>query len=138
MDIINKIIAKNTVFKWIYSGKYANSSENLMLKMQEFDTLEDFFIYLVVDKNMPISFLPYHYQANKSFLISLLDKKQSFINYIFENDYYLYKEIINEINLKKFIKRCKCALHPQIKRDIKNLLGAQEDIDILIAPKSPR
>ena len=139
MNTTQKIIAKNTLLKCTNSGNWKHKNEDLTSHIGSFETLDAFFEYLVLSKDAPLNCLPSSYVQNRQFLTKLLNKKQSLINEIYSINYYAYQDILTQLDLNKFLKRCKFALLPQIKRDINFLLGnkpEQDEISELIpAPK---
>lgn len=140
MNTTQKIIAKNTLLKCMNSSGWKHQDEDLISHIGSFETLDAFLEYLVLSKNAPLNCLPVSYTQNKEFLFKLLNKKQSLINEVYSVNYYAYQEILMQLDLNKFLKRCKFALLPQIKRDINFLLGnqpGQDEITTLIpTPKN--
>lgn len=133
MTIVEKIVAKNTLLKCNNSPNWKYKNENLFTLIGSFETLDAFFEYLVLSKDAPLNCLPISYVQNKVFLIKLLNKKQALINEIYSVNYYAYQDILTQLDLNKFLKRCKFALLPQIKRDINFLLGNQPGQDEITA-----
>ena len=140
MDTIKKIIAKTTFYRCLGTSSFKGKSEDFIAQIDNFDTLDDYFEYLVIVQNAPLQCLPYNYLqfTNTQYLRKLVNKKPSLINDIYDLNYYVYRQILRELDLKKFLKHCKFALCPQIKQDIHDMLGETvDDNDFLdIIPKS--
>lgn len=124
MNTTQKIIAKSVLLKYMYSTDWKHTEDNIISLIDNFETLDAFVEYLVLRKNAPLYCLPSNYIQNKEFLLNLINRKQCLINEIYELNYSAYRKILNELDLKKFLKRCKFALLPQIKRDISILVNA--------------
>ncbi len=133
MNFSQKIIAKNVILKCINSHEWKHQNEDLISHIGSFETLDAFFEYLVLSKDVPLNCLPHSYIQNKDFLLKLLAKKQALINEIYQVNFYIYRDILPELELNKFLKRCKFALLPQIKRDINFLLDNQTKQDEITA-----
>ena len=135
MNTINKITAKNTLLKCMRSADWTPSNENLVMEIDKFETLEDFFEYLIITKNASLLCLPRTYLLNVKFMKRLLLKKYSLINEIYMISNSVYQKLLLELDIKKFLKRCKFSIHPQIKRDLYYMLKNQEDELTAVLPK---
>ena len=113
--------AKKIIKKW-----YLYADENYVIeekKLNNYDTLTEFCKDILLNYYAPLEIIPSAIRTNQEFLISVLKRKPSLINELYEVEYFAFQEFIKSVDLHKFLLKCKFKLSPAVKQEIKNQLA---------------
>ena len=72
MNTFNHIVARNSIYKCNFEK---NKTAKLINEIDNFQSLEEFFTYLIIQQNAKILCLPHDYRNNKEFIKKLINKQ---------------------------------------------------------------